>query len=84
MTINERVSDERIANLIEVLSFYSPEDKHLANNESELASALRELQQYRAAAEPVLYCMEGWRATIQNRAPLPSRSPASYERAGWR
>ncbi|WP_312297204.1 DUF551 domain-containing protein [Atlantibacter hermannii] len=53
MTINERVSDERIANLIEVLSFYSPEDKHLANNESELASALRELQQYRAAAEPV-------------------------------
>lgn len=52
MTINERVSDERIANLIEVLSFYSPEDKHLANNESELASALRELQQYRAAAEP--------------------------------
>ncbi|WP_260466671.1 DUF551 domain-containing protein [Atlantibacter subterraneus] len=52
MTINERVSDERIANLIEVLSFYSPEDKHLANNESELASALRELQQYRAA-EPV-------------------------------
>jgi len=51
--INERVSDERIANLIEVLSFYSPEDKRLANNESELASALRELQQYRAAAEPV-------------------------------
>ncbi len=50
MTINERVSDERIANLIEVLSFYSPEDKHLANNEAELASALRELQQYRAAA----------------------------------
>ena len=55
MTINERVSDERIANLIEVLSFYSPEDKHLANNESELASALRELQQYRAAAEPVAF-----------------------------
>ncbi|WP_313447661.1 hypothetical protein [Atlantibacter hermannii] len=53
MTINERVSDERIANLIEVLSFYSPEDKRLANNESELASALRELQQYRSAAEPV-------------------------------
>ncbi|WP_312329657.1 hypothetical protein [Atlantibacter hermannii] len=53
MTINERVSDERIANLIEVLSFYSPEDKRLANNESDLASALRELQQCRAAAEPV-------------------------------
>jgi len=55
--INERVSDERIANLIEVLSFYSPEDKHLANNESELASALRELQQYRAA-EPVAWVMK--------------------------
>jgi len=51
MTINERVSDSRIANLIEVLEFYMPGDKNLANNESELASALRELQQYRAAAE---------------------------------
>ncbi|WP_313021608.1 hypothetical protein [Atlantibacter hermannii] len=58
MTINERVSDERIANLIEVLSFYSPEDKHLANNESELASALRELQQYRAAAEKPVACID--------------------------
>lgn len=58
--VNERVSDEQIATQIERLT-------HIVNGYPDLTvagerltiSALRELQQYRAAAEPVLYCMEG-------------------------
>ncbi|WP_374758970.1 hypothetical protein [Atlantibacter hermannii] len=76
MTINERVSDERIANLIEVLSFYSPEDKRLANNESELASALRELQQYRAAAKPVCYALTNSEGEVYNTHSSPENADA--------
>lgn len=64
MTINERVSDERIASVIETLEHYATNLKWAADHSGPdlilAATALRELQQYRAAAaEPVLYCMEG-------------------------
>lgn len=55
MTINERVSGERIAALLDCVEMC--EDMSIGEN-AEMASALRELQQYRAAAEPVADVVE--------------------------
>ncbi|WP_312976207.1 hypothetical protein [Atlantibacter hermannii] len=52
MTINERVSDERLSTLA---NLQSPECMALPAGHNEFAMMARELQQYRAAAEPVAF-----------------------------
>lgn len=55
MTINERVSDERLNTLA---NLQSHECMALPAGHNEVAMMARELQQYRAAAEPVAWVMK--------------------------
>ncbi len=69
--INKPVSDERIESLLKFLTSYDDSDPLRAHNDSEIISVLRELQQYRAADEPVAW---RYRSTDINGNPLPGWS----------
>jgi hypothetical protein len=75
-----RLSDEVVANLVEWLEFYTSQPPLMSGvKHRQLTRALRELQQRRAAGEPV----EGRPALEQVEALRLDHAPSTYVEQGW-